>query len=856
MRFLVILILSLFLFNSFSQSNSGTDFWMGFMKHRDGPVDSKVLMIASKVNTSGTIEVPGLSINIPFTVIANNVTLVSLSPMYNNVEVLSSEVIEKKGIHIIADAPVVVYAHQYAWARSEAALILPTEVLANKYYAMCYNADASEAAPSEFLIVAVEDTTLVNITPAYNTISGKPANTVFSVVLNKGETYQVQSTITGSSVSAPDDLTGSYIEADKKIAVFAGSAKSNVGGCCCQDNIFEQMYPTQSWGKEYLLVPTKDKIYDLIRIMPLHDSTDIYIDTTLIGRYNVGQFYETNINKAAYVYSCKPILVAQYIVGRDCGGGIGDPAMVLLNPVEQTIDSITFYSSSFQNINRNYVNIVTKTIDTNFIKLDDIAIGNLFDTVEFKPDYSFAQILVSTGVHNITTDSGSGFLAIAYGLSYNVESYMYSAGANFKNIVNLNIQTGNLNNPYALPNSGCVRDTLFFSGESGDSIDSYYWDFGDGSSIDSIEAPKHVYVDTGNYTVLLRTTIILDCGGFDTLETYKTINIGEIDTVDFSLQDICIYDTLRLIDLSDVKNDSVIMWNWDLGNGNIDSLQNPNYVYGDTGSYNIRLNIFTQYGCFDTSSIKTVSVYPIPVFDALGDTTICVGDTVEIGNMLTNGNSYSWNPADKLLNPDSSFTLAFPDSTTLYKIKVTEPNNNCSSIDSVFIVVNMYPNSFLGNDTTIFIGDCIDLIAGDMQYEYRWMPNDWLDNDSTYYVVSCPESTITYFVEIETNNCITNDYITIKVLHEYRLEVPSAFSPNSDLNSTIFPILAGIKELLNFKVYNRWGQLMFETTTAGDGWGGRFKDIEQEMGAYYYMASAITVNGNQVETKGYFVLIR
>ncbi|MDO8991711.1 MAG: IgGFc-binding protein, partial [Daejeonella sp.] len=266
-----------------STSNKGTDFWLAYGNHVAGytPVigQEMVVYITSDVSTSGVLEVGGTSI--PFQVSANAITNVTVPQMayIGNVESKISD----KGIHITSLLPIVVYAHIYDQAVSGATLVLPTNTLGKDYFSLNYEQISNSLnSHSFFFVVATEDNTEIIITPSVNTQGGLKAGVASAPIkLNKGEIYQVFGVETSriGSTTKGGDLTGSRIqsisttsEPCKKIAVFAGSGKMAIGclnangSAGSADNLFQQVYPTASWGKSFITVPSKDRNYDVYRI--------------------------------------------------------------------------------------------------------------------------------------------------------------------------------------------------------------------------------------------------------------------------------------------------------------------------------------------------------------------------------------------------------------------------------------------------------------------------------------------------------------------------------------------------------------------------------------------------------------
>ena len=145
--------------------------------------------------------------------------------------------------------------------------------------------------------------------------------------------------------------------------------------CEARDNLLEQMYPISTWGKEFISVLSAQVTYDVFRILASEDETTVNIQGSTKDTYklNKGQFIEYQKGESTYISSNKPIAVAQYNVGGQCGGNpsrLGDPSMVLLNSIEQIRDTVTLYNSNFQQITENYLNVVALSTDIAKVTLD------------------------------------------------------------------------------------------------------------------------------------------------------------------------------------------------------------------------------------------------------------------------------------------------------------------------------------------------------------------------------------------------------------------------------------------------------------------------------------------------------
>jgi gliding motility-associated-like protein len=115
-----------------------------------------------------------------------------------------------------------------------------------------------------------------------------------------------------------------------------------------------------------------------------------------------------------------------------------------------------------------------------------------------------------------------------------------------------------------------------------------------------------------------------------------------------------------------------------------------------------------------------------------------------------------------------------------------------------------------------------------------------------------------YTIAIKTSaGCVTVDTVLVKPLKEVKIYVPTAFSPNKDgLNDYLKPVPAGIKELKYFRIYNRWGQLVFDLRTNEIGWDGNIKGVAQGTGVYVWMAEGVGVDNNIYRGKGTVLLLR
>ncbi len=601
-------------------SNKGTDFWVGYMGHIDGTGSNMSLYITSDVNTSGTVAIPGKSWSTTFGITANAVTVVSIpqSLAYMN----CSDCILAQGIHITANDPVVVYGHIYANARSDATLVLPTPTAGREYYAQSFTQKViGSNRQNEFMVIGLEDSTYVDITPAAGTLSGTHTKGItYSKLLMQGEIYQVQS---------DSDLTGSHIVSSnttgkncKRIAVFSGSSFTPLGctSASSGDNLFQQIYPVSAWGKTYATAPMKTrKGGDYFRILASKSNTQITINGWNNQTIGAGQYYEWLSDSAQYITSTEPVQMAQYQRTQNCDNVTGDPSMIILNSTEQQLDDITLYSSPYQNITGNYINVLMESDDTSSFTLDGNKVS--WSTIPSNNGFAYTQITVSSGNHRLKADSG--FNAIAYGFG-NVESYGYSAGANIVNLV----QSITVSK-YA---STCIGVPLQYSGNCIYTPIAWKWNFGDGTT-DTVQNPKHTFADTGTYMVSLVTQKNNgnDCESQDS--TIYTTHIYPLPIAKFIYNTPCSNAPVQFYDSSTVAWGTIASRTWNFGDSTTSTQTSPAHQYAYPGTKSVIYTVSSQGYCNDTVTQQvTVLQSPSPNFYY---TQKCMYDSIGMADSST-----------------------------------------------------------------------------------------------------------------------------------------------------------------------------------------------------------------------------
>ncbi len=156
------------------------------------------------------------------------------------------------------------------------------------------------------------------------------------------------------------------------------------------------------------------------------------------------------------------------------------------------------------------------------------------------------------------------------------------------------------------------------------------------------------------------------------------------------------------------------------------------------------------------------------------------------------------------------------------------------------------------------VNEPITLDARPIGEKVLWDPKTYLDNAISFTPVFTGGQDKNYTIEITTKaGCITVDTQFVKTIKNVELIVPTAFTPNQDgKNDYLRPVLRGVRTVNYFKIFNRWGVLIFETKNPLPGWDGNYKGVFQTTQTIVWMLQCIGLDGREYNAKGTTVLIR
>lgn len=378
------------------------------------------------------------------------------------------------------------------------------------------------------------------------------------------------------------------------------------------------------------------------------------------------------------------------------------------------------------------------------------------------------------------------------------------------------------------------------------------WDFGDGYTA-SGDSVWHMFDRPGNINPLLfiRTDDKNTCDKV----VVDTVNILDLRARFEMLDNIakgCVPLDVAFVNNS-LNSDS---WHWDLGNDLVSEVKNPKTTYPNHGIHTVSLIAKHHLGCSDTIIANAIEAFPLPTVSVSNDTVICVGDNALLRAL--GGINFEWSPSTNIDNPLAPTTWTKPSETTQYTVKVIDANG-CVNWASTQVNVQQIPILSL-TDTTIIIGESVDIDLFDEAISsYNWSPNIGLSCSNCPSPTLMPLSNIQYMIAVtDTSNCFIKTYpLNVTVLQKFSVDVPDAFSPNGDnVNDRVFVNGWGVKELLSFKIFNRFGQLVYQSQNISEGWDGTFKGMPQPIETYQYAVEVKTFTDEILSKRGTIILVR
>lgn len=410
--------------------------------------------------------------------------------------------------------------------------------------------------------------------------------------------------------------------------------------------------------------------------------------------------------------------------------------------------------------------------------------------------------------------------------------------------------------------SGCASFVVVFDNTSSES-DSYTWDFGNGNLDSTTLNPTVTYQTPGIYDVYLYVTDSV-CQITDTakisITVYDSLLVEAGDDIH-----LCSPSEINLIGNSFGTGDQ---FQWSSNNQFTDMLNDNlsdstlTITPQGSGIYYFRVS---NPGCSVYDSV--IVNFTSSSLSFSGDTSLCGGESALI--TVTNSNpsidfDYTWSPASIIVSQPNETSVNINPTTSQYIYITATASNGCLIKDSIYINVSNLGSVNVTANTSEHIvteGSTVVLTAQPASgYTYIWSPPTGLSNPTGQQTNALVEQTTTYKVTVSDGFCSKSDTVQVKVLEyvcgDSFVFVPNAFSPNQDGDNDILYVRSILIDKMVFRVFDRWGEMVFESTSPAVGWDGTFKGRPSDPDVYDYYLEAICINGQEKLIKGNITLLR
>jgi len=893
------------------RSNKGKEFWLGYGHNvlftQASPPNSQeqVLYLSAEQAATVTVSVNNSSwsrtVNIPTNSVDFSVSIPKTGPEDAR---LTGEGLFSKGIHIVSDVPIVVYAHQYNLFSSAATMLMPVETYGYTYYSLNFTQTSNYPdSYSWFYVIASEDNTRIEISPSDSTEGGLLPGQIYTVNLNKGQLYNVFGKKTGSLTGK--DITGSKVVsipgADGNchpVALFSGSSRIVV----CDGNggevMQQQIFPANAWGTSYITyhimhnpsMIISDPFLTYYRVAVRDPSTIVKRNgvplTGLINNF----YYEFTSHYGDHIEADKPVLVGQYTVStNECNNTstspYGDPEMIYLSPIEQGVRSAVFYSTRTEAIDLNFINVIIPQNALSSLRIDGAAVTPAeFITHPANSNYAVVAKRLWGPAAQHTISSDSTFIATVYGLGI-FESYGYNMGTKVNNLDAYSEIKNGLNTTGNTDSFTCPKTPVRLFIKLAYPATRLHWKLGavpgispaaDSVIINPVPVGTSFMNNRLYYTYTLQQDFIFSTPGtyyipvsysspgIDACNQTETATIAVLvkpgPKADFTVTDpACLADPVLFNSAAVPGTFTLTGHQWLFQDNSTVTTVNADKLFTAAGNQQVKYMITTYNGCI-ADTTKTVMIYENPVASfSTSNPPYCTSQPITVSSTAAGISEWNWDMGNAVRTSVSPFSHSYTTAGNYTIQLITKNAAGCLSDTATrLITVATLPVVHTGADTVIRVGNSVTLnavVTPPGNYTYTWSPATYLSNSTVLHPVATPDVTTSYQLQAvdPQSGCMASDDVVITAVSA--LFIPTAFTPNNDGKNDrwVIPGLALYPEA-RVVVFNREGQKIFDRKGyTNNAWDGTYKGEAQPNAVYVYM---IELGDRKTILKGTLTLVR
>jgi gliding motility-associated-like protein len=388
--------------------------------------------------------------------------------------------------------------------------------------------------------------------------------------------------------------------------------------------------------------------------------------------------------------------------------------------------------------------------------------------------------------------------------------------------------------------------------------DSIQW-YKNGVAIPGAIQPQYIVSQSGLYNAMLFTNV-----GCSKSTINQQIDIFGTPVAGFTVNNVnqCFSGHQFIYTNTSSVSQGSLQYRWDLGDGNVVTTPDVTYTYSKPGTYTVKLLASGAGGCQDSTSIQ-VTVNPTPTAD-FSVKPVCTNLIVPLINSTINNTTstlnYFWDFGNGQQSTADVPVYSYAVAGT-YVVKLTVSTTQCpASLNTkqATVVIDAPTPSIQYPAKDAVINFPLKLQARVIGNSVLWSPAVNLDKPRSYTPVFYGSTGQLYTIELKTaNGCVTVDTQLVKTFKKMDIYVPNGFTPNGDgVNDFLRPFLMGFKKVNYFKVYNRWGQLVFQMNSELPGWNGKVNGVLQDTQAVVWIIEAEDIDGLIHRKQGSSVLMR
>lgn len=388
---------------------------------------------------------------------------------------------------------------------------------------------------------------------------------------------------------------------------------------------------------------------------------------------------------------------------------------------------------------------------------------------------------------------------------------------------------------------------------------SYSWNLGDGT-IATTRDVTHSYATAGVFPVTLTVTTEKGC----TSDSSFNITVNPQPVVGFSepnAQQCFGNNQFNFINSSTLPA-GTMQYLWSFGDGTTATTRDATHSYTVPGNYTVKLVVESGKGCADsTTQTVTVLKYAFADFDV---EPACIDMPLPLFNRTINTSNsvlqYLWDFGNGYSTPVQTPVYSYP-APGIYKLKLSVSTVQCPQtvhVKEVNLVIDAPVSGIRYPDESAVTNFPEQLDARPIGNSVLWTPPTSLDYPTSYRPKFSGLVPQQYLIQLKTvTGCVTVDTQYVKVRKKIEIYVPTTFTPDGNgLNDYLRPVLMGFVKVNYFRIFNRWGKLLFQMQSDRPGWNGKVDGKAQDLQTVVWMIEAVDVDGVTHKRQGTTILYR